>query len=118
MMPLPTIDILRRAFLAVTMMASLAPAALAADCNEAILQEVVDQANDDLAKPSVNLALVRAQQDFAQDQDFDNDSDAVYMAAAANVIEVERHLKAGYVDQACDQYERSQRLFELLRSAE
>jgi hypothetical protein len=111
------IDILRFSLLIVAMAAPLAPLTQAADCNEDILQEAVDQANQDLRKPSVAQATTRAQKDWDDDKKIENDADFKYLAAAAYINTVEQ-LRAGSIDVACSQCQGARVLFELLRNAE
>ena len=52
-------------------------------------------------RPIAMAAMDRAKMDYAQDQKFDNEHDAKYLAAAAAYFKAERELEGGAVDEAC-----------------
>jgi hypothetical protein len=98
----------RRSFLAIGAALSIsvtlsAGAARAADasCDAAAARARLAALKAALQRPDSSAAIDAAKQDFADDQKFDNEHNAKYLAAAAVYIKLEDQLDAGSVGDAC-----------------
>jgi hypothetical protein len=83
------------------LLTALGTAAHAQTCDESVARTRLGQLGEALQRPESMAAMDAAKADFAADQDFDNESDARILAAAAVYFKVERHLEAGAVEDAC-----------------
>lgn len=81
---------------------SLAGAALADQpCDATSARARLDVLKAELQKPDSMAAMDAAKADFAADQDFDNEDNAKFLAAAAVYFKAERELDAGAVEDTC-----------------
>jgi hypothetical protein len=81
----------------------LLPARAFADsaCDESAVRDALERLADALGTPKAQAAMKAARADFAADQQFDNEGDAKYLAAAAIYVKGTDDLEAGAVDDAC-----------------
>jgi hypothetical protein len=80
----------------------LAAAAQAAQpCDKAVARNRLGQLREALQRPESMAAMDAAKADFAQDQDFDNEANAKYLAAAMVYFKIERYLDGGAIAEAC-----------------
>lgn len=98
---------------------TISPAAVASGaCTEQSLRKSLKQIEGNLAKPSVQAQIAKAQADFAPDQDFDDIGPALYLDAYALYADIKRYAGTGAIDAACAKYEESLTMFDLLEAAE
>jgi hypothetical protein len=84
-------------------LACLLPSSAGADsaCDESAVRDALQRLAAALRTPKAQAAMQAARTDFAQDQKFDDEDDAKYLAAAAIYVKGTDDLDAGDIDDAC-----------------
>jgi len=104
--------------MAVALLASGSPMASADSCNATSLEKAMQRALVNFSKPSVRAKLEKAKAEWAEDQDFDDEDAARYLAAVALYHDISRNLGGDAIDDACASYQKSIVLFQLIEDAE
>ena len=95
----------RRRWLAIGAVLSilLTPIAAAADsaCDESAVRDLLGRLADALGTPKAQAAMKAARADFDDNQQFDDEENVKYLAAAALYIKAKNNVDAGAVDDAC-----------------
>jgi hypothetical protein len=72
-------------------------------CTESTVRARLAELEDALRQPKVQAKLSAAQKDWQEDQDFDDEENAKYLAVAAAYLSMKRNFDAGAIDGgACD----------------
>ena len=72
-------------------------------CNESTVRARLAQLEDVLRQPKVQAKMSAAQKDWQEDQDFDDEGNAKYLALAAAYLSMKRNFDAGAIEGgACD----------------
>jgi hypothetical protein len=81
----------------------LSPVTVRADsaCDAPAVHDALEHLADALGTPKAQAAMKAARADYEADQQFDNEDDAKYLAAAAIYVKGTNDLAAGDVDDAC-----------------
>lgn len=93
----------RRLAAGTALLFGLAPMIAAAEsaCDESAVREVLERLSDALGRPKAQAAMKAAREDYAADQQFDDQENVKYLAAAAIYVKASDDLNAGAVDDAC-----------------
>lgn len=98
----------------------LSPASASADsaCDEPAVRDALEHLADALGTPKAQAAMKAARADFAANQQFDNEDDAKYLAAAAIYVKGTDDLAAGDVDDACAMLQNAAKLIRAVIAGE